>query len=89
MNNDIKFLNREWRTRYSLTNFEDHFWIASLSYFLDPNMCGFQYIWKVIWSPSDTKLQWSIGRTNCLHYSTRVDLYCHQTLNFMQLHGHT
>ena len=38
MNNDIQFLNREWRTRYSLTNFEDHFWIACLSYFLDPNM---------------------------------------------------
>ena len=25
MNNDIKFPNIEWRTRYSLTNFEDHF----------------------------------------------------------------
>ena len=25
MNNDIKFLNTEQRTRYSLTNFEDHF----------------------------------------------------------------
>ena len=24
--------------------------------FLDPNMCGFQYIWTVLWSPSDTKL---------------------------------
>ena len=50
-------LNREWRTRYSLTNFEDRFWIACLSYFLDPNMCGFQYICGVLWSPSDTKLQ--------------------------------
>ena len=43
-------------------------------------MCGFQYIWRVIWPPSDAKLWWSIGRTNCLHYSTRVDLYCHQIL---------
>ena len=25
MNYDIKLLNTEWRTRYSLTNFEDHF----------------------------------------------------------------
>ena len=30
--------------------FEDHFWIACLSYFLDPYMCGFQYICKVLWS---------------------------------------
>ena len=29
---------------------------------------------------SDTKLQWSIGRTNSLYYSTRVDLYSHQIL---------
>ena len=42
MNNDILFLNREWRTRYSLAHFEDHFWIACLSNFLDPNM---QYVW--------------------------------------------
>ena len=53
MNNDIQFLNREWRTRYSLTNFEDQFWIECLGYFLDPNMCGFQYIWRVLWSPFD------------------------------------
>ena len=25
MNNDIKFLNIEWRTPYPLTNFEDRF----------------------------------------------------------------
>ena len=48
--------------------------------FLDPNMYGFQYICWFIWSPSDTKLNWSIGRTNCLYYSTRVDLYSHQIL---------
>ena len=29
---------------------EDHFWIACLSYFLDPNMCGLQYICMVLWS---------------------------------------
>ena len=48
--------------------------------FLDPIMCGFQFIFKVLWSASDTKLYWSMGRTNCLHYSTRVDLYCLQIL---------
>ena len=26
------------------------------SVILDPNVCGFQYIWWVLWSPSDTKL---------------------------------
>ena len=34
----------------SLTNSEDHFWIACVSYFLDPNMCGFQNICRVLWS---------------------------------------
>ena len=38
-------LNREWGTQYYLTQFEDHFWIACLSYFLDPNMCGFDHVW--------------------------------------------
>ena len=36
MNNDVKFLNIEWRTLYSLTNFLDHFGLHS--YFLDPNI---------------------------------------------------
>ena len=50
-------------TSNSLTENEEHdipsqilktiFWIARLSYFLNPNMCGFQYIWRVLWSPSD------------------------------------
>ena len=26
------------------------------SVILDPNMCGFQYSWRVLWSPSDAKL---------------------------------
>ena len=43
-------------------------------------MCGFLYIWRVFWSASDTKLLWSIGKTDCLHYSARVDLYFHQIL---------
>ena len=43
-------------------------------------MCGFRYICRVPWLPSDTKLYWSIGRINCLNYSTRVDLYSHQIL---------
>ena len=38
-------------SRYSVTDFEDHFWIACLSYFLDPNMCGFQYICRVLSDP--------------------------------------
>ena len=29
---------------------------ASFIFQLDPNMCGFLYIWRVFWSPSDTKL---------------------------------
>ena len=32
------------------SHFEDYFWIAYLCYFLDPNMCGFQYIHRVLWS---------------------------------------
>ena len=42
--------------RYSLTNFEGQFWIECLGHFLDTNMCGFQYIWRVLWSLSDAKL---------------------------------
>ena len=47
-------------TSNSLTENEEHdipsqilktiFWIARLSYFLDPNMCDFQFIWRVLWS---------------------------------------
>ena len=33
MNNDIKFLNIESRTRYSLTTFEDHFELHALAIF--------------------------------------------------------
>ena len=32
--------------------FEDHFWIAYLSYFLHPNMCGFQNICRVLRFPT-------------------------------------
>ena len=48
MNKDTQFLNREWRTRYSLTIFEDNFCIAMPQLFLDPNMCGFQSICRVM-----------------------------------------
>ena len=34
MNNDIKFLNIEWRTQYSLTDFEDRFGLHSSVIFL-------------------------------------------------------
>ena len=40
MNNDIKFLNTESRTWYSLTKFLRPFWIACPSYFFRP-----QYVW--------------------------------------------
>ena len=41
MNNDIKFLNTEWRTPYPLTNFEDRFGLrASVSFFF-----RLQYVW--------------------------------------------
>ena len=76
MNNDIYFLNREWGIQYSLTNFEDYFWIACLSYFLDPNKCGFKHICRVLWSQTPVVNY----RTICLYHSTRVDLYSHQIL---------
>ena len=40
MNNDIKFLNIEWRTRNSLINFEDHFGLHASVIFFRP-----QYMW--------------------------------------------
>ena len=41
INNDMKFLNIEWRTLYSLKNFEDHFRLhASVNYFF-----RLQYVW--------------------------------------------
>ena len=43
MNNDIKFLNIEWKTPYPLTNFEDRFGLRA-SIFLDSSMCGFLFI---------------------------------------------
>ena len=55
-------------TRYSLTHFEDHFWIA------DPNMCGSQYIWRILWS------QILVAELFVYITSTRVDLYSHQIL---------
>ena len=40
MNSDIKCLKIEWRTRYSLTYFEDHFGLhASVIFF------SAQYVW--------------------------------------------
>ena len=40
MNNAIKFLDTEWRTRYSLINFEDHFGLCASIIFFRP-----QYVW--------------------------------------------
>ena len=39
MNNVIKFRNIEWRTRYSLTNFEDHFGLHALVHFFFHSPC--------------------------------------------------
>ena len=39
MNNDIKFLDIESRTRYSLTTFEDHFELHALAIFRP------QFVW--------------------------------------------
>ena len=50
MNNDIKFPKMEWRTQYSLTNFEDHFELHASVIFLNPNMCGFIHICVFVWS---------------------------------------
>ena len=44
MNNDIKFLDIEWRTPYPLPNFEDRFGLRASVIFLDFNMCGFLLI---------------------------------------------
>ena len=42
MNNDIEVLNIEWRTWYSLTNFEDHFGLHASVVFL------LQYVWFLV-----------------------------------------
>ena len=41
MNNDIKFLNIEWRARYSFTKFEDYFGLHA-SIFRPP------YVWFLV-----------------------------------------
>ena len=43
MNNDIKFLNIEWRTPYSLTSFEDCFGLRASVIFVDS-----QYVWFLV-----------------------------------------
>ena len=58
------------------SNFEYHFWIACPSYFLNPNMCGFQYLkGPEIPDPSGQLAELIVYIT-----STRVDLYSHQIL---------
>ena len=44
MNNDIKFLNIEWRTPDPLSNFEERFGLCALVIFLYSNMCDFMFI---------------------------------------------
>ena len=43
MNNDIKFLDIEWRRQYSLTHFEDHFGLHASAIILDP-----VYVWFLV-----------------------------------------
>ena len=43
INNDIKFLNIKWGTRYSLTHLKT-------SYFLVHTVCGFLHICMLLWS---------------------------------------
>ena len=51
-----------------------------LWYFLDPIMCGFQYICRVLWSQI-LVVNWQ----NCLYHSTTVDLYSHQILLYQNV----
>ena len=60
-------------TRYSLTNFEDHFWIAC-QLFLDPICLALHLYCPVLPISSDN---W---QNQLLYYFTRVDLYSHQIL---------
>ena len=50
MNDDTKCVTIELWTRYSLTNFENHFGLHVSVVFLDPNMCGFLHICILFWS---------------------------------------
>ena len=45
MNNDIKFLNIDWRPRYPLANFENHFGLYVSVIFLVFNMRGFLHMY--------------------------------------------
>ena len=44
MNNDIKFLNIEWRTPYLLTNFKNRFGLRASVIFLDFKVYDFLFI---------------------------------------------
>ena len=52
MNNDIKFLNIEWRTPYPLTDFEDRFGLRASVIVLESNMCLFLFICTLARSPT-------------------------------------
>ena len=74
MNNDIRFLNIEWRTWNSLTNFEDHFGLHASVIFRH------QYVWfpshlYVICIPNSSG---QLTKLFVYNYSSRVDLYSHQ-----------
>ena len=80
MNNDIKFLDIEWRTPYPLTNFEDRFGLHDSAIILDSNMRGFLFICTL--ANSHTLV---VNWQNCSYYSTGVDLYSHQILFEQQM----
>ena len=62
MNSDIKILNIEWGTQYSITNFEDHVELHASVIILDP-----QYLWLVYLYILYLICKWLIGGTNCLY----------------------
>ena len=74
MNNDIYFLDREWRTWYSLTHFEDNFWIACIGYFFTPKYVRFPvHLYGTVIPDHSGQLAELIVYIT----STRVDLYSH------------
>ena len=82
MNNDIKFLNIEWRTRYWSQIMKTIFEL-DVSVIFRP-----QYVWFLahlyVGLIPKSSGQLAERRTNCLHHSTTVDLYSHQIL-FMNM----
>ena len=74
MNNDVKFLNIEWRTGYA-THFENHL-DCMPQLFFRPDMCGFWYV-CMLDSSQTPVVNWQTYLF-ILYYSTKVNLYSPQ-----------